>query len=66
MKSIATYGSLTPKPGKKETKITYEKDRRMVSTMFQYTEPCANHFLYCRAVDDHKNLCHGVPSIEKT
>lgn len=66
MKLMATYGSLTTKPAQKETKRTYKKDGHMVSKMFKYTEPFANHCLYCHAVDNHNNLCHSVPAIEET
>ncbi len=31
---------------------------------FKYAVPFDWHFRYCRAVDDHNNLCHGLPSIE--
>ena len=33
---------------------------------FRYTEPFANYFLFCHAVDDHNNLQHSLPSIEGT
>ena len=66
MKIMSTYGALTVKENKKESKRIYFNGRERVEKTFKYTQPFSNHFAFWHAVDDHNNLRHLTPSIEET
>ena len=49
-----------------EHRRVWTKDGQEQRASFKYTELFYLHFRYHHAVDDHNNLCHLLPSIEKS